>query len=98
MIPSEENDENNFITFVADPRFAHMLRDQQDKIVSVEMAALPGDSSVRFKMDKETFEEIANAYEESIAHLQNQHPDKLVEDVTGCTSGFEGTKDVLEED
>ena len=34
------------------------------------MAALPGYSSVKFKMEKETFEEIeeiASAYEESIA-------------------------------
>ena len=38
-----------------------MLRTQQDKIVSMKMAALPGDSSVKFKMEKETFEEIANS-------------------------------------
>ena len=61
-----------------------MLRDKKDKTVSVKMAALPSDSSVIFKMEKETseeIEEIANAYEESIARLQNQHPDEPVEDV-----------------
>ena len=106
-IPSEENDEDNFITFVSDPRwkngsmtFAHVLRHQQDRIVSVKMAALPGDSSVKFKMEKEIFEEIeeiANAYEGSIARLQNQYPNELVKDVTDCTSEFDGAKDVLEE-
>ena len=48
-------------------RFAHVLKDQRDKIASVKMAALPGDYSVKFNMEKETFEEleeIANAYEE----------------------------------
>ena len=73
MIPSEKNDENNFITSVADPkwknesiRFANVLSAQQDKIVSMNMAALLGGSSVKFKMEKETFEETANAYEEPI--------------------------------
>ena len=74
-----------------------MLSAQQDKIVSMTMAALPGDSSVKFKMEKDTFEESANAYEESITHLQSQHPDKPVGDVTGCTSEFNGAKHVLEE-
>ena len=37
-------------------KFGHVLRDQQDIIVSVKMAALPGDSSVKFKIEKETFE------------------------------------------
>ena len=89
VIPSGENDEDNFIAFVADPRwknrswtFAHVLRDQQDHLMSVEMAALPCDSSVKFKMEKETFEEIANIYEESIARLQNQQCDEPVEDVS----------------
>ena len=53
-------------------RLAHVLRDRQDKIVGVKMAAIPSDSPVKFKMEKETFEdieEIANAYEESIARL-----------------------------
>ena len=43
LIPSEENDEDNFITFVSDPRwkkgsmtFAHVLRNQQDKICECE--------------------------------------------------------------
>ena len=67
-------------------RFAHVLS-----------AALPGDSSVKFKLEKETSEKIANAYEESIARLQNQHPDEPVEDVTDCTSEFDGAKDVPEE-
>ena len=48
-------------------------------------------------MEKETFEEIASAYEESIARLQSQHPDEPDEDVTGCTSEFNGAKHVLEE-
>ena len=91
LIPSEENQKDNFIIFVADSRwkngsmrFAHVFRDQKDKIVSVKMAALPSDSSVIFKMETETseeIEEIATAYEESIARLQNQHPDEPVEDV-----------------
>ena len=58
------------------------------------------DSSVKFKMEKETFEEIeeiANAYEELITCLQNQHPDEPIEDVTGSTTEFDGAKDVLEE-
>ena len=40
------------------------------------MAALPGDSSVKFKMEKETFEEIEEiaAYEESIAHYKINIP------------------------
>ena len=81
FILSEKNDKNNFITFMVDPmwkngnmKFANVLRDQQDKTVSVMMASLPGNFSVKFKMEKETFEEteeIANAYEESIARLQN---------------------------
>ena len=54
------------------------------------MAALPGDSLAKFKMEKETFEEIANAYEESIARLQSQHLHEPVEDVTGGTSEFNG--------
>ena len=61
------------------------------------MAALPGDSLVKFKMEKETFEEIANAYEESITSLQSQHLHEPVEDVTGCTSEFNGAKHILEE-
>ena len=61
------------------------------------MAALPSDSSVKFKMEKEAFEEIGNAYKESIACLQNQRPDELVEDVTDCTSEFGGAKDIPEE-
>ena len=59
MILSEENDEDNFTTFVADSRwkngsirFVHVLSAQQDKIMSMKMAALPGDSSVKFKMEK----------------------------------------------
>ena len=43
-----------------------MSIDQQDKFVSVKIAALP----VKFKMETETFEEIANAYEKSIEGLQ----------------------------
>ena len=104
LILSEENDEDNFITFVADPgwkngsiRFPHVLSAQQDKIVSMKMAALPGNSSVKFKIEQETFEEIVDAYEESISRLESQHPDKPVEDLTGCTSEFDGAKDVLEE-
>ena len=72
-------------------RFAYVLRAQQDKTV------IPRDSSVKFKMEKETFEEITNAYEESIARLQSQHLDEPVENVTGCTSEFDGAKDVQEE-
>ena len=48
-------------------------------------------------MEKKTFEETANAYEESIARLQSHHPDEPVKDVTGCTSEFDGAKHVLEE-
>ena len=80
--------------------FAHVLRDQENKTVSVKMAALLCDSSVKFKTEKETFqeiEEIANAYEESIAHLQNQYPDKSVEGLTGSASEFDSAKDVPEE-
>ena len=57
-------------------RFAHVLSAQQDKVVSMKMAALPGDSSVKFKMEKGAFEEIANTYEESITRLQSQ-PNRL---------------------
>ena len=78
-------------------RFAHVLSAQQDKIVSMKMATLPGGCSAKFKMEKETIEEIANAYEELIIRLQSQHPDEPVEDVTGCTSEFDEAKDVLEE-
>ena len=65
LIPSEENDEDNLITFVADPRWkngslrlAHVLRVQQDKTVSMKMAASPDDSSVKFKLEKDTFEKL----------------------------------------
>ena len=78
-------------------RFADVLSAQQDKIVSMKMAALPGDPSVKLKMKKETFEEIENAYEQSIARLQSQNPDEPVDNVTGCTSEFDGAKDVPEE-
>ena len=71
-----------------------MLRNQEVKIVSVKMAALPGGYSVKFKMEKEKFEEIANAYEESIARSKNQHPDEP--DVTGSTSEVDGANDVVE--
>ena len=93
LIPSEENDEDNFITFVDDPRWEN----GSIRFVHVLIAALPGDFSVQFKIEKETFEEIANACEESIACLQSQHPDESVEVVTGCTSEFDGAKDILEE-